>query len=155
MSLGISATSYSSLLSSVLMNKLPPEFQLIISQTVTEENWELDTLLESVEMEISARERSETVSVHHTPQNQRSVPTAIFMPDNSPSTNCVYCNESHTPSFCKSLTHLMLQRMYSNPQDVVLFVFGRVTLLLTVDQEEGVITAKANTMAVFVHKESP
>ena len=43
----------------------------------------------------------------------------------------------------------------SNPQDIVLFAFGRVTLLLTVDQEEGVITAKADTMAVFVHKESP
>ena len=55
----------------------------------------------------------------------------------------------------RSLTHLTLERMYSNPQEIVLFVFGRVTLLLTVDQEEGVITAKADTMAVFVHKESP
>ena len=36
----------------------------------------------------------------------------------------------------KSLTHLTLERMYSNPQDVVLFVFGGVTLLLTVDHEE-------------------
>ena len=57
-------------------------------------------------MEISTRERSETVSVHCTPQNQRSVPTAIFMSDNSPSTNCVYCNESHTPSFCKKFNTL-------------------------------------------------
>ena len=99
-SLGISATSYGSLLSSVLMNKLLPEFRLIISWTVTGENWELDTLLQIVEMEISARERSETVLVHRTPQNQRSVPTATFMSDNSTSTNCVYCNESHTPLFC-------------------------------------------------------
>ena len=106
MSLRISATSYGSLLSSVLMNKLPPEFQLIIRWTITGENWELDTLLQIVKMEISARERSETVSVHHTPQNQRSVPTAIFMSDNSPSTNCVYCNESHTPSFCKKFNTL-------------------------------------------------
>ena len=65
----------------MLINKLPPEFQLIIRQTVTGENWELDMLLQIVEMEISARERSETVSVHRTPQNQRSVPTAIFMSD--------------------------------------------------------------------------
>ena len=57
-------------------------------------------------MEISARERSETVSVHCTPQNQRSVPTATFMSDNSPSTNCVYCNESHIPSFCKKFNTL-------------------------------------------------
>ena len=80
-SLRISATSYGSLLSSVLINKLPLEFQLIIRTTVTGENWELDMLLQIVEMEISARERSETVSVHRTPQNQRSVPTAIFMSD--------------------------------------------------------------------------
>ena len=54
----------------------------------------------------------------------------------------------------RSLTHLTLERMYLNPRDVVLFVYGRVTLLLTVDQEEGVITEKADIMAVFVHKES-
>ena len=99
-SLGISATSYGSLLSSILMNKLLPEFQLIISQTVTGENWELDTLLQIVEMEISARERSETVLVHCTRQNQRSIPTVTFMSDNSTTSNCVYCNESHTPLFC-------------------------------------------------------
>ena len=78
-SLRISATLYGSLLSSVLMNKLPLEFQLIISRTITGENWELDTLLQIVEMEISARETSETVSVHHTPQNQVSPYSNLYV----------------------------------------------------------------------------
>ena len=106
-SLGISAESYGSLLSSVLINKLPTEFQLIVSHTVTGDNWELDRLLQTVETEISARERSGTVSAQRTPQAQKSVPSVAFMSDNNSSnTSCVYCKESHTLSFCRKVNNL-------------------------------------------------
>lgn len=56
-SLGVKAESYSSLLSSVLLNKLPEEIQLLISRKVPEKDWGLTSLLEVFEEELQARER--------------------------------------------------------------------------------------------------
>ena len=49
-----------SLLSSVLMNKLPQEFRLLVSHDIKNGEWELDPLMCVVEKEIDARERSNT-----------------------------------------------------------------------------------------------
>ena len=57
-SLGIPATSYGSLLSSVLMTKLPQEFRLIVSREVQDEKWNVDRLMQLIEREIDARERA-------------------------------------------------------------------------------------------------
>ena len=56
--LGIESDSYGSLLSSVLMNKLPPELHLIVSREVKDRQWELDELKRIIEGEIEARERA-------------------------------------------------------------------------------------------------
>jgi hypothetical protein len=104
-SFGISADSYGSLLSSVLMNKLPHDFRLMISSAIKEDNWELEELLTALKTEISARERSETLtlpcvnSAHQTP-----IPTAAFAVDNSQHRNCIYCNELHNSSSCKKVS---------------------------------------------------
>ena len=50
-SLGVSADSYRSLPSSVLLNKLPQELRLIISS----DDWELDRLMKLLEKEVQAR----------------------------------------------------------------------------------------------------
>ena len=50
-SLGVSADSYGSLLSSILLNKLPQELRLIISS----DDWELDRLMKLLEKEVQAR----------------------------------------------------------------------------------------------------
>ena len=44
-SLGVAADSYDSLLSSVLLNKLPMDVHLLISRKVLEKEWRLDALL--------------------------------------------------------------------------------------------------------------
>ena len=44
-SLRVSPDSYGTLLSSVLLNKLPSEIQLIASRRVDEDSWSLDALL--------------------------------------------------------------------------------------------------------------
>ena len=51
--------SYGSLLSSVLIKKLPSELQLILSRDVGEEGWEFNDLLKKLQDEIAARERVE------------------------------------------------------------------------------------------------
>ena len=56
-SLGVSPNSYGTLLSSVLLNKLPLEIRLIASRKVDEDRWSLDALLKVVEEEIRVRER--------------------------------------------------------------------------------------------------
>lgn len=56
-SLGVSPDSYGTLLSSVLLNKLPLEIRLIASKKVNEDSWSLDALLKVVEEEIQARKR--------------------------------------------------------------------------------------------------
>ena len=57
-SIGVSADSYGSLLSSVLLNKLPQELRLILSRRVGDDEWKLDRLMKLLEEEVQARERA-------------------------------------------------------------------------------------------------
>lgn len=60
--LGITTESYGTVLTSVLMSRLPPELKLIISCLVMENDWELDSLMKQIEKEVEARERAATTS---------------------------------------------------------------------------------------------
>lgn len=62
-SLGVEPSSYGSLLTFVLLQKLPPELQLIVSRAVNESNWNLDELLKQLEGSLSLpnREAAENV----------------------------------------------------------------------------------------------
>ncbi len=55
-SLGVTSDSYGSLLSSVLLNKLPNDIRLLISRKVSAEEWTLDTLMKELQDELQARE---------------------------------------------------------------------------------------------------
>ena len=57
-SLGVSRESYGGLLSSILMNKLPQEFRLVITREMGDDNWQLDQLLDIFKRELEARERA-------------------------------------------------------------------------------------------------
>ena len=57
-SLGIPSNSYGSLLSSIIMNKLPQELRLIISREIKDQDWQLDNIMHSLEDELKARERA-------------------------------------------------------------------------------------------------
>ena len=61
-SLGVPAASYGSLLSSILMSKLPQELRLIVSREVQDEEWELERLMRIIEREVEARERASTAN---------------------------------------------------------------------------------------------
>ena len=54
---GIEAASYGALLSPVLLAKLPPALQLIVSRNVSSSNLDMDALLSTFEEELTARER--------------------------------------------------------------------------------------------------
>ena len=56
-SLGVPPETYDSLLSSILVNKLPPELHLIISRDVKDKEWDLSGLMKVMECKIDARGR--------------------------------------------------------------------------------------------------
>ena len=56
--LGVPAASYGSLLAPVILSKLPPELRLIVSREVREDRWQLDELMQVIDVEIRARERA-------------------------------------------------------------------------------------------------
>ena len=107
-SLGVAPESYGSLLSSVLMSKLPGEIRLIISRVVGEESWELDKLLETLEQELRARERAAV----DTPAPQRkavkipSSAAALLTGGTDGKPSCCYCHQPHYSNSCEKVRSL-------------------------------------------------
>ena len=111
-SLGVKVESYSSLLSSVLLNKLPEEIQLLVSRKVPEKDWRLTSLLEVFEEELQARERV-TSEVTRSARNgrQTSIPTgATLFSGVYRGTGCCYCEQSHSPKDCRVVTQVEARR---------------------------------------------
>ena len=96
-SLGVESTSYGSLLTSVLLQKLPHELRLIVSREVKDE------LLKQLEQEIEARERA-AMGTNQTAKRQvREHPTATTASFLSPP-NCSYCQQAHFSGECNTVT---------------------------------------------------
>ena len=82
-------------LSSVLPNKLPPDFHLIVSRKVSADDLNMDKILETFELEPSARERanSHATPAHHCSRQQEHIPTlAIFA--NTPKS--AFCRQTYS-----------------------------------------------------------
>ena len=109
-SLGVPAASYGSLLSSVLMNKLPQELRLIVSREVQNEEWELERLMRIVEREIDARERASTANqVPRRPH--RELPTATALLSSGPVIpKSSYCRQNHSSASCRSVTDVAARK---------------------------------------------
>ena len=104
-SLGIPSSSYGSLLSSIFMTKLPQELRVIVSREITNDEWDLDSIMKTVEKEIDARERA-SVSVCPAKKQSREYPTAAALFSNNSSPACSYCDQPHSSSSCQTITDL-------------------------------------------------
>ncbi len=113
--LGITSEAYWTQLSSVLMNKLPSEFRLVVSEHIVGDNWELDPLMQLIEKEIEARERV-VMSAVPQPQSRasrRSVPpSAATLMAGGQGVNCCYCKQSHSASTCPTVTDPKLRKQF-------------------------------------------
>ena len=99
--LGVPPDSYAGLLTSVLVNKLPPEIRLIVSRAMTGESWDLDQVMKIFEQEVDARERASLPS--GTGTQPRTPTAATLVAGNSPSNttiSCVFCNQKHPSASC-------------------------------------------------------
>ena len=103
-SLGVKAESYGSLLSSVLMTKLPSELRLMASRKFGDsDSWNFDELLKLIEAEVQARERSSA----HSSQSERrpkDLPTGATLFTDTRSLHCCFCQGEHPLQNCQAVT---------------------------------------------------
>ena len=115
-SLGVSSDSYGSLLSSVLLSKLPQELRLILSRELGSDDWKLDRVMQLLETEVQARERaSSNTAITQAPKNPpRSPSTAIAATLVAGSTDmkpaCYFCGQSHYSIACSVVTSIEERR---------------------------------------------
>lgn len=105
-SLGVSSSSYGSLLSSVFVNKLPKELRVVISKEFQQEEWDFDSLLEIVEKEINARERASCSINLPSKKPPKEHPTVAALISGGSPTVCIFCSQPHPSSQCRTVTDI-------------------------------------------------
>lgn len=106
--LGISASSYGGLLSPILMGRLPPDLRLIVTRELTEDEWDVELVMEVLQREIEARERSvgTTSSQGRKFTLHKLPPTALSLTAGTTPVqpSCVYCGQAHISGTCQTVT---------------------------------------------------
>ena len=109
-SLGVPSKSYGTLLSSIVMNKIPHDLRLIISREITEEEWDLDHVLKTMQSELEARERAGAAPQPPASKHQQRSPcspgTAAALFANNSSPNCTYCRSPRPSSNGTTVTNI-------------------------------------------------
>ena len=107
--LGVQSSSYGGLLTPVLISKLPTELRLIISRELKEGEWEFESMMEVVEREVAARERSIgalSQQARKLGTSTKPPPTALsLVTGTSNQITCAYCNQPHTSNSCPTVTN--------------------------------------------------
>ena len=105
--LGVSSDSYGSLLSSVLVKKLPPELKLRISRQMTD-NWDLRGMMKIVGEELEARERAATpregMEHRESKSDRPSIAALVTGTSGGEQSGCCYCRQLHAPTDCDIVT---------------------------------------------------
>ena len=105
-SLGVPPESYGSLMSYVLMNKLPSEFSLIISRDVKGDEWDINTLMQVMEHEIDPRERAAMSPSLLLKRSDKDQLIAMALLTGESGLTCSYCNQSRSSSTCIMVTNV-------------------------------------------------
>ena len=102
--LAVEQDSYGTVLTSVLLTKLPLEVKLIITRTTSKKNLDLKTLQTILEEELIARERSHD-PIHPPTGQALAAPTATTLLSGAQESSqkplaCCYCQQSHSAVDC-------------------------------------------------------
>ncbi len=105
--LGVDASCYGGLLSSILMSRLPSDLRLIVSRGLREDAWSLESMMEIFRREIEARERSAGARPSPTKKPPAKPPsTALSLTAGaSIQATCVYCDQAHPSGTCSTVTN--------------------------------------------------
>ena len=102
-SLDVTSASYGSILSSILMKKIPQDLCLIVSREIVSDEWDLDSLMKVIEKEIEARERAAVDSSVNTKRPGREPSTTSALLTNNLQVACCFCNGSHQSHLCRTV----------------------------------------------------
>ena len=126
--LGVTSSSYGAVLVPVLLQKLPEDIKLELTrklekpstdETTSDDQWDLDDLLELLKGEVEARELSGSLkssgifqdSKRSVYKNPPSTASAIFSVGSKKShASCTFCCGSHTTAECHIVTSLLERR---------------------------------------------
>ena len=111
-SLGIRGENYGSLLTPIIMDRLPHEFKLNVSRNLKDELWDLTKFLTLIHDEIKARENCSSVNGKndHSNFNSEKLPftgASLFTKNQSSpqhQQSCVFCRKPHWSDKCTVLT---------------------------------------------------
>ena len=103
--LGKESSSYGSLLSPVLMSRLPQELRLIISRQTAGTEPTFDQLMKLFGDELEARKRAVVNTTAATQHRGQNLSTAATLITGKPATKipCCYCQQEHSPASCKDV----------------------------------------------------
>ena len=107
--LGMSFSSYGSLLVPILMSKMPREVTLQVARKTTEEVWPIDEIMDIVRREIEAMELSDSIRPMEKKFERPSRPkspqgtTKSFLTKGEKTLSCVFCGQSHMSSSCETV----------------------------------------------------
>lgn len=109
--LGINTTQYGSLLIPVVMSKLPNEIRLRVARENKDGVWELSRLMETIRVEVEAREASESTKVTLSKLTNQSSggsadSTASSLVVGNHDIQCVYCKQNHFSASCGSVKNV-------------------------------------------------
>ncbi len=115
-SLGVEATSYGSMLTPVLLTKLPPDLRLIVSRKMlSDTETRIEDVLETFEKELAARERTSNPTAppahgpgrrsHDRGRHSALIAGAKEAVSNS-SISCCYCQQQHSATECTTVTEV-------------------------------------------------
>ena len=145
--LGVEADTYGSLLSSVILSKLPSDLQLIISRCSSESHQNLIPLLKAIEEEIEAGERVQpkpnSSQQRRAPEQQ--LPTATTLVSNTvPSgVSCCYCQQHHPSGTCTRVTQVDTRKQILKRSGCCFCYLKRVTL-------DGIVVLQSGVLFVMV-----
>ena len=107
--LGMSSSSYGSLLVPILMSKMPREITLQVARKTTEEVWPIDEIMDIVRREIEVMKLSDSIRPMEKKFERPSRPkspqgtTKSFLTKGEKTLSCVFCGQSHMSSSCETV----------------------------------------------------
>lgn len=103
--LGVPASSYGGLLSSIHVSHLPLGLRLIMSRALSEDEWALESVMKILLREIEAREHSAGATSLQ-PKNllTKPSPTALSLTTGAMGqASCTYCGQAHASDSCQTI----------------------------------------------------
>ncbi|XP_052699402.1 uncharacterized protein LOC128176925 [Crassostrea angulata] len=112
-SLGTDETTYGTILTPMIYNKLPADIRKNITRDKGDDNWDLNSLRRAIKKELCVQDAGNASYTRSNQESQEFIPTANFVTGaNHKKTikqgttvkQCLFCNGKHSPTACHVIT---------------------------------------------------